>query len=209
MTWLIGVGLFLVVALVVVMVVWGRARPSGSSGITAPDTAAVPASPASSHTPDTIVPPSAANAAAAERARRQIEEMARAYPPLPDVQPSGPERRRGESDDDYTMRRRAVSDYQRFLSMGTVSPEHDQAIRRLIVDAQDNWQLALKTTGRKQPDPTVNIMMDPVLGPILQTLEADFRRDATPILGDSEAAMLQSMVPTLLPYVRTGAFQRH
>lgn len=137
----------------------------------------------------------------------QMAQMLEKTRSLKQVVPSSPERRKGETEEFFQERTRALSDYRRFLETAQVSPDRDLALRRAIADAQENWKLALKAAGRTQPLPQGSEMADPVLQPIYITINEDFTRAAKQVLTESQSSILQSFIPGVLPFLRTQAFE--
>lgn len=144
-----------------------------------------------------------------ERARRRWAEMAQALQTSRALKRVVPvtEARPGEPAAFTAERRRAVEEYRRFVDNLHVPPERDEALRGVILDAQENWRAALQAAGRAQPFEPGAELADPTLHAIWTALDEEFRRRAREALPEDQAAMFQSFVPTVLPFLRTQAFE--
>src|SRR5947207_13792958 len=83
----------------------------------------------------------------AERVRARWREMTQALEKVRSEKravPSPPTRRPGEPDAVFEERQRALADYRKFVDDVHVAPDRDEAIRRALLDAQENWQRALE-----------------------------------------------------------------
>ena len=168
--------------------------------------AAVPAEGTSEVDSPSAAPAPTAVAEERAQALRRVRELARGHAPK-QIVASSAERRPDEPEAFFQERTRALAEYQRFIRDAQVPPERDEALRRIIVDAQDNWVLALKAARKPQPLAPGGEMADPVLSQVFVALDQDFRQSARQALTDNQAAIFQSEVPSVLPFLRTRAFE--
>jgi hypothetical protein len=123
------------------------------------------------------------------------------------VLPSSPERRAGEPEVFYQERKRALLEFERFAGNARLTPAEQESMMQIFADAQDTWRLGLEKLGRRQPEAPGSEMADPLLTALFQPINEEAMRRARGVIDPARAAVLQSFIPTVLPYVRTQTFE--
>jgi hypothetical protein len=180
-----------------------------------PRRAAPPSPPPAEVTEGESKPPAAAAASdpERERARKKLLEVKAALEKVP-AMPAGAlvveaplSPRPGESPAFFEERKRAVAEFHHLVQDAHLSPDAEQALMRILADAQENWRLALESVGRKQPEAPGAEMADPVLQQLFLPINEEVMRSARALLDPPRAAVLQSYLPTSLSYLRTRPFE--